>query len=122
SDIFRSWLPAATSPLRKDVVIFNISSTDFGILSCKRLISSGFVIPCMNPEILMTFGTPFTSLLSILNLRTKSSVDSPSLCLIWWISTGSLMHFFADGNFPEMPLSDHRSCLRILEGGHQTIP
>nr|GEV74476.1 pentatricopeptide repeat-containing protein At4g04790, mitochondrial-like [Tanacetum cinerariifolium] len=82
SDIFRSWLPAATSPLRKDVVILNISSTDFGILLCRRLITSGFIIPCMNPEILMIYGAPFTSLLSTLNLRTKSFVDSPSLCLI----------------------------------------
>ncbi|GKC46395.1 hypothetical protein Tco_1064117 [Tanacetum coccineum] len=61
------------------MVILIILSTVFGILSCRRLISSGFVIPCMNPEILMISGAPFTSLLSTLNLRTKSSVDSLSL-------------------------------------------
>ncbi|GKA21574.1 hypothetical protein Tco_0701563, partial [Tanacetum coccineum] len=100
-------LPAAkTSPEMVLVVILIISSTDFEILSCKRLINSGFVIPCMNPEIHMTSGSPFTSLLLILNLRTKSSVDSPSLCLIWCISTGSLMHFYADGNLPEVPFSE----------------
>nr|GEW96962.1 hypothetical protein [Tanacetum cinerariifolium] len=36
---FRTWLEAATSPLRNVVVTLTISSTDFGILSCRRLMS-----------------------------------------------------------------------------------
>ncbi|GJV82092.1 hypothetical protein Tco_1517962 [Tanacetum coccineum] len=38
---------------------------------------------------------PFTSLLSSLYLLTKSSVDSPSRCLMLWSSMGSLMYFFS---------------------------
>nr|GEV64681.1 hypothetical protein [Tanacetum cinerariifolium] len=38
-----------------------ISSSNFEMLSCRCLISSGLVIPCMNPEILMHFGAPLTS-------------------------------------------------------------
>nr|GEW99231.1 hypothetical protein [Tanacetum cinerariifolium] len=82
SVFFRTWLEAATSPLRNAVVTLIISSTDFRMLSCRRLISSGFVIPCMNPNILMHSGAPLTCLLSALNLYTKSSVDSSSLCLM----------------------------------------
>nr|GEW52768.1 isovaleryl-CoA dehydrogenase, mitochondrial [Tanacetum cinerariifolium] len=41
NDFFRSRLEAATSPRRNAVVTLIISSTDFEILSCRRLISSG---------------------------------------------------------------------------------
>ncbi|GJX81216.1 hypothetical protein Tco_0329365 [Tanacetum coccineum] len=78
---------AATFPLRKAVVTLIISSTDFGMLLFSFLIRSGLVIPCMNPYILMHSGAPLTCILSALNLSMKASVDSPSLCLIWWIST-----------------------------------
>ncbi|GJT33616.1 hypothetical protein Tco_0924035 [Tanacetum coccineum] len=88
---FFDWLAAATSPLRKAVVTLIISSTDFGMLSFCFLIKSGLVIPCMNPDILMHFGAPLTCMLSALNLFMKTSVGSPSLCLILWISTGSFM-------------------------------
>ncbi|GKD68829.1 hypothetical protein Tco_1322919, partial [Tanacetum coccineum] len=44
---------AATSPLRKDVVTLIISSTVFGILSWRRLMSSELLIPFMNPKILL---------------------------------------------------------------------
>ncbi|GJU05963.1 hypothetical protein Tco_1122393 [Tanacetum coccineum] len=52
----------------------------------RRLMSSGFVIPCTNLEILMHSGALLTSLLSSLYLLTKSSVDSPSHCLMLWSS------------------------------------
>ncbi|GKB00217.1 hypothetical protein Tco_0828210 [Tanacetum coccineum] len=58
------------------------------------LMSSGFVIPCTNPEILMHYGAPLTFPLSDLYLCMKYSVDSPSLCLMLWSTMGSLMHFF----------------------------
>ncbi|GKG48135.1 hypothetical protein Tco_0510020, partial [Tanacetum coccineum] len=50
-----------------------------------------FVIPCTNPEILMHSGAPLTFLLSDLYLCMKSSVDSPSLCLMLWSTMGSLV-------------------------------
>nr|GEU93766.1 hypothetical protein [Tanacetum cinerariifolium] len=75
-------LLAATSPMRKDAVTLIISSTVFGILSWRRLMSLGFVIPCTNLEILMHYGAPLTSLLSSLYLLMKSSVDFPSCCLM----------------------------------------
>ncbi|GJU20529.1 hypothetical protein Tco_1153871 [Tanacetum coccineum] len=50
---------AATSPRRNAVVTLIISSSDFGMLSCRRLMSLGLVIPCMNPKILMHSGGPF---------------------------------------------------------------
>ncbi|GJZ48211.1 hypothetical protein Tco_0602043, partial [Tanacetum coccineum] len=68
SAFFRAWLEAATSPRRNAVVTLIISSTDFGTLSCKCLMSLGLVIPCMNTDILMHFRTPLTCLLSALNL------------------------------------------------------
>ncbi|GJZ94674.1 hypothetical protein Tco_0666877 [Tanacetum coccineum] len=40
SAFFRAWLEATTSPPRNAVVTLIISSADFGILSCRRLISS----------------------------------------------------------------------------------
>ncbi|GJQ89980.1 hypothetical protein Tco_0001119, partial [Tanacetum coccineum] len=40
SVFFRAWFEAATSPLRNAVVTLIMSSTDFGILSCSRLMSS----------------------------------------------------------------------------------
>ncbi|GJZ95989.1 hypothetical protein Tco_0668323 [Tanacetum coccineum] len=64
-----------------DVVILYISSIDLGILSYRRLINPGWVIPCINPEILMHSGAPSTSRTSALYLSMKSSVDSPSLCI-----------------------------------------
>ncbi|GJU87217.1 hypothetical protein Tco_1294763 [Tanacetum coccineum] len=70
-------------PLRKDVVTLIISSTVFRILSWRHLMSSGFVIPCTNPEILMHSGAPLTSLLSSLYPFAKSSIDFPSRYLIW---------------------------------------
>ncbi|GKA22781.1 hypothetical protein Tco_0708743 [Tanacetum coccineum] len=70
-------------PLRNVVVTLIISSTDFGILSCRRLINSGMVIPCINPEIFMHSGAPFTFLQSSLYLCINSSVDSISFCLMW---------------------------------------
>nr|GFA44913.1 hypothetical protein [Tanacetum cinerariifolium] len=39
SAFFRAWLEAVTSPLRNAVVVLIISSTDFGMLSCRSLIS-----------------------------------------------------------------------------------
>nr|GEX21486.1 hypothetical protein [Tanacetum cinerariifolium] len=57
SVFFRALLEAATSPMRNAVVTLIISSADFGMFSCTRLISSGLVIQCMNPEILMHFGS-----------------------------------------------------------------
>ncbi|GJW44138.1 hypothetical protein Tco_0072937 [Tanacetum coccineum] len=66
----------STSPCKKDVVILYISSIDLGILSYRRLINPGWVIPCINPEILMHSGDPSTSRTSALYLSMKSSVDS----------------------------------------------
>nr|GEZ28909.1 hypothetical protein [Tanacetum cinerariifolium] len=47
---------AAISPPRNVVVTLIISSTDFGILSCQRLINSGLVIPCITPDIFILSG------------------------------------------------------------------
>ena len=104
------------SPQMKDAVIFHISSTVLGVLSFNLLINSGLVIPCMKPEIHMHSGAPFTCMLSALKCSTNATVDSPSLCLMWWISTGSIVYFFCrrkyDKNF------FHRSSkLSILSEG-----
>nr|GFA77895.1 reverse transcriptase domain-containing protein [Tanacetum cinerariifolium] len=48
NDLFRSRLEASTSPLKNVVVTLIIPSTDFEILSCNRLISSGLVIVNIN--------------------------------------------------------------------------
>nr|GEW45145.1 hypothetical protein [Tanacetum cinerariifolium] len=63
------------------------------------LIKSGLVMPCINPEILMHSGSLLTCMLSALKCSMQASIDSLSLCLIWWISTGSLMYFFCCGKF-----------------------
>ncbi|GJZ66317.1 hypothetical protein Tco_0623013 [Tanacetum coccineum] len=57
-----------SSNQEKDVATLYISSIDLGIFSYKRLINSGWVIPCMNPEIFMHSGAPSTSRTSALYL------------------------------------------------------
>nr|GEY06102.1 hypothetical protein [Tanacetum cinerariifolium] len=90
-DAYRSHL--VIPPWRSvTVVTLIISSTDFGILSCRRLISSGLVIPCINPDIFMHSEAPFTSLHSSLYLRTNSFVDSLSFC---WSVLLHYLHFLA---------------------------
>ncbi|GKC87555.1 hypothetical protein Tco_1148204 [Tanacetum coccineum] len=56
-----------------------ISSTVFGILSWSRLMSSGFVIPCTNPEILMhsfwcSFDIPAFQLISFHEIFRRFSI------------------------------------------------
>ncbi|GJS26181.1 hypothetical protein Tco_0486801 [Tanacetum coccineum] len=46
---------------------------DLGSLSYRRLINPGWVIPCINPEILMHFGAPSTS-------RTSALLAFPNRC------------------------------------------
>ncbi|GKB30540.1 delta(3,5)-delta(2,4)-dienoyl-CoA isomerase, peroxisomal [Tanacetum coccineum] len=65
--------------------------SDRGLSGEKQL---RLVIPCTNSEILIHSGAPLTFPLSDLYLCMKSSVDSPSLCLMLWSTMGSLMHFF----------------------------
>ncbi|GJV30864.1 hypothetical protein Tco_1391264 [Tanacetum coccineum] len=83
-------LSAATSPCRKDVVILYISSIDLGILSYRRLINPGWVIPCINPEILMHSGAPSTSRTSALYLSFHEVfiVRFSSLCLMFLFAWG----------------------------------
>nr|GEY54589.1 F-box domain, leucine-rich repeat domain, L domain-like protein [Tanacetum cinerariifolium] len=102
------WRPL--SPLRNAVVTLIISSIDLGILSCSRLIISGFLISCINPEIFMHSGASLTSLHSSLYLLTNSSMDSSFLCLMLWISTRYLMYFSVGGNFSGMLSLSQRSC------------
>nr|GEW03178.1 reverse transcriptase domain-containing protein [Tanacetum cinerariifolium] len=94
SDFFRSWFPAANSPLRKDVVIFIILSTDFGILSCKHLISSGFVIPYMNPEILMTSvrsSSPYNGIIERPGVRKIQAVPSTAHGMLKFSVAGGIL-------------------------------
>ncbi|GKD67648.1 hypothetical protein Tco_1321738 [Tanacetum coccineum] len=48
-----------------------------------RLIKSGLVMPCMNPDTLIHSGALFTYMLLALKRSMKALVDSPSLFLMW---------------------------------------
>ncbi|GJY29063.1 putative reverse transcriptase domain-containing protein [Tanacetum coccineum] len=74
------WFATTTSSLRNSMVTLIISSTNFRMLSFSRLIRSGLVMPCINPDTSMHFGTPLTCMLLALKRFMNAFVESPSLC------------------------------------------
>nr|GEY01477.1 hypothetical protein [Tanacetum cinerariifolium] len=53
----------------------------------RRLIKSGLVMPCMNPDTLMHSGAPLMYMLSALKRVMNASMGSPSFCLMWFLSS-----------------------------------
>ncbi|GJT14010.1 hypothetical protein Tco_0861052 [Tanacetum coccineum] len=90
----------ATSPCRKDVVILYISSTDLGILSYRRLINPGCVIPCINPEILMHSEHPHIQTSAVYRFHDSPPVGSPYLFACYGDTMDLGCAWFAEDSFP----------------------
>nr|GEX26019.1 xylulose kinase-1 [Tanacetum cinerariifolium] len=62
--------------------------------SLRHFVNSGLLTPFTNLEVRMHSGALFIRPVSTLKRSVKSSMVSLSLCMILWISTGSLTYFF----------------------------